>query len=68
MNDDLFPGSKPEFAKSVLIKEIDREIGMREVVYGKYVRNGNMRRKTMDDRIAMMRQVRDIVAGHNGSE
>lgn len=57
---ELFPY---RFTRDDLIKEIDRELVQRGIVYPRLIANKKLSSATMHRRIAMMKRIREIIAG-----
>lgn len=59
--DDLLKDAAPPRTIDDLIKEAEAEIVMRQRVYAGFVRKGTMTQAVMDEKIARMSDIRDVL-------
>jgi hypothetical protein len=58
---DLFPETIGDASLDDQLKEIDRELAMRERLYPQWVARGTLRQSTADRQIAIMKAVHETV-------
>lgn len=64
---DLFgtPPTDQRPSRHEVLKELEREIGQRKVVYAGFVRRGSMKQGTMDRRIACIEEAIRLIEGES---